>query len=240
MTKEESYRLNKFIAHCGVCSRRKAGDLVKAGEIKVNGRVEKNPAILVTESDEVFYEGKRISLEKKMVYLLLNKPKNVITSLSDEKGRKTVWDMVKDKSQGMRLYPVGRLDMNTTGLLLITNDGDLTEKLSHPKYEIKKIYEIHLESELDKEDFEKIRSGLELEDGFIKVDKLSYLDSREKLGIEIHSGRNRIIRRIFEHLGYKVKRLDRVYYAGLTKKDLPRGWSRNLHKKEIIMLKHFT
>lgn len=234
-------RLNKYVAHCGICSRRKAGDLVKNGEVRVNGEVEKNPAILVEEGDVVEYKGKQIKPEEKMVYLLMNKPFGVITTLSDEQDRKTVMDILKQKVKE-RIYPVGRLDRNTTGLLLLTNDGDLTKKLSHPSHMVKKIYEVKLDRPLLQNDLEKIRKGLKLKDGLAEVDAVSYVkDKTERdIGLEIHIGKNRIVRRIFEHLDYSVERLDRVYYAGLTKKDLPRGFSRHLTEQEIIMLKHFT
>ena len=234
-------RLNKYIAHAGVCSRRKAGDLVKNGFIKVNGKVEKNPAIEVTDEDTVEYMGKVLKPVSNQYYLLLNKPKNVITTMEDERGRKTVWDIVKEKVD-TRIFPVGRLDRNTTGLLLLTNDGDLIQKLSHPSSKVKKIYEVILNKPVEQKDIEAIAKGVMLEDGKADVDTVSYIQELppNHIGIELHSGKNRIIRRIFEHLGYEVVRLDRVYFAGLTKKDLPRGWSRFLSKKEVIMLKHFT
>ncbi len=237
----EKYRLNKFIAHAGVCSRRKAADLVKAGKIKVNGQVEKNPAIEVTDQDRVEYDGKILVAVKEMIYLLINKPKGVVTTLSDEAGRKTIWDMVKEKVS-TRIFPVGRLDMYTTGLLLLTNDGDLTLRLSHPRHKVKKIYQVKLDRALDPKDKLAIEKGLTLEDGLAIVDGISYVkgEDQSNVGVEIHMGKNRIVRRIFEHLDYSVQKLDRVYYAGLTKKDLPRGWSRFLSEKEIIMLKHFS
>lgn len=233
-------RLNKFIAHAGVCSRRKAGDLVKAGKIQVNGKVEINPAIEVDENDTVLYNGKQLRVVNKKIYLLLNKPKNVITSMSDERGRKTVWDVVQSKVKS-KVFPVGRLDRNTTGLLLMTNDGDLAYKLSHPSSSVKKIYQVVLDRPLSESDLEKIDKGLMLDDGKAEVDVVTYIQEfpPTHIGIQLHSGKNRIIRRIFEHLNYTVETLDRVYFAGLTKKDLPRGWSRELKKKEIIMLKHF-
>ncbi|NNE26443.1 MAG: rRNA pseudouridine synthase [Saprospiraceae bacterium] len=235
------YRLNKFIAHAGVCSRRKAAELVKDGYIKVNGKVETNPAIEVTIDDKVEYLGKVLKPETKRVYLLINKPKNVITTMSDERGRKTVWDMVQNKVKE-KIYPVGRLDRNTTGLLLMTNDGDLTMKLSHPSTRVKKIYQVILDKPVEEKHMEAIKSGLMLEDGKAEVDEVSYIvgEPQNYVGIQLHSGKNRIIRRIFEHLGYEIETLDRVYFAGLTKKDLPRGWSRFLTQREIIMLKHFT
>ena len=234
-------RLNKYIAHCGICSRRKAAEVVKDGMVTVNGKTETNPAYEVQEGDIIKYNGKLVKPEEKMVYLLMNKPRNVITTASDEKGRKTVLDMVEEKVD-VRVFPVGRLDRNTTGLLLITNDGELASKLSHPSNKVKKIYHVTLDKNLKLKDFEAIKEGLILEDGMAEVDAIDYIKdgSKNEVGIEIHIGKNRIVRRIFEHLGYEVERLDRIYYAGLTKKDLPRGWSRPLTKQEIIMLKHFT
>ncbi len=233
-------RLNKYVAHAGICSRRKAADLVKAGQIKVNNQVEINPAYLVQEEDVVSYRDKKIELETNKVYLLLNKPKNIVTTLSDEKGRMTVSDLVKDKVKE-RIYPVGRLDRNTTGLLLLTNDGDLAKKLSHPSHEVKKFYQVTLGRDISDRDIQLIHDGLTLEDGHTPVDSIGRIpETKNQVGIEIHIGRNRIVRRIFAHLGYEVLKLDRTYYAGLTKKDLPRGWSRHLTEKEIIMLKHFT
>lgn len=234
-------RLNKFIAHCGVCSRRKAAELVKSSQVQVNGKVEDNPSYMVQETDTVAYNGKTLSIEENKVYILMNKPKNTVTTLSDENGRLTVRDIIGDKVKE-RIYPVGRLDRMTTGLLLLTNDGDLTTKLSHPSGEVKKFYRAVLDKALADADLEKIRNGLTLEDGLIKIDGADFVKGGEGkvIGLELHSGRNRIIRRIFEHLGYHVERLDREYYAGLTKKDLKRGWWRHLTEKEIIMLKHFT
>jgi len=235
------YRLNKYIAHSGICSRRKAADLVKAGKIKVNGEVEINPAIEVTDADRIEYDGKVLKAVTEMVYLLVNKPKGVVTTLSDEQGRKTIWDMVKQKVK-TRIFPVGRLDMYTTGLLLLTNDGDLTLRLSHPRHKVKKIYHVQLDRPLLEKDKLAIEKGIELEDGKAEIDGISYVKGEDEthVGIEIHMGKNRIVRRIFEHLDYSVVKLDRVYYAGLTKKDLPRGWSRFLSEKEVIMLKHFS
>jgi 23S rRNA pseudouridine2605 synthase len=237
---ESVMRLNKFLAHSGVASRRNCTEIIKNGEIQVNGKTESNPAYEIQEGDVVKYHNKVVKPETKMVYLLLNKPKNVITTVSDEKGRKTVLDLVEAKVEG-RVYPVGRLDRNTTGLLLITNDGELAEKLSHPSYEVSKVYQVELDKNLSESDMDKIRKGISLEDGEVEVDGINYFNDkkRNEIGIEIHSGKNRIVRRIFEHLGYEVVKLDRIQYAGLTKKDLPRGWSRPLTKKEIIMLKHF-
>lgn len=235
-------RLNKYVAHCGVCSRRKAAELVKNGEILVNGSVLDNPAYQIQEGDIVTYDGKTITPVAKLVYLLMNKPKGVITTVNDEKGRKTVIDVLKGKVKE-RVFPVGRLDGATTGLLLLTNDGDLSNKLMHPSNEVTKFYQATLDKPLTANDLEAIRKGLVLEDGPIEVDGVDYVKSvtaKNVVGIELHSGRNRIIRRIFEHLGYTVTALDRVYLAGLTKKDLPRGFFRHLSEREIIMLKHFT
>lgn len=234
-------RLNKYIAHAGICSRRKAADLVKGGFVKLNGVVEKNPAVVVEEGDRVEYMGKLVKPISKQYYLLLNKPKNIITTMQDERGRKTVWDIVQSKVD-TKIYPVGRLDRNTTGLLLMTNDGDLIQKLSHPSKGVKKIYEVVLNKALSQEDIDAIAKGIELDDGVAEVDVVSYIQEMppNHIGIELHSGKNRIIRRIFEHLGYEVVKLDRVYFAGLTKKDLPRGWSRFLTNKEVVMLKHFA
>ncbi|MEM8527341.1 MAG: pseudouridine synthase [Bacteroidota bacterium] len=233
-------RLNKFIAHSGVCSRRQAAELVKTGKIKVNGTVLKEPGYQLEAGDRVEYKGKVLAIEGKKVYLLMNKPKNTITTLKDEKGRRTVHDLIKSKVEE-RVYPVGRLDRNTLGLLVLTNDGDLAQRLAHPSYEIQKYYEVTLDKVVTEKHIEQIKAGLELEDGPTPVDAVHFLDEKDKtqVGIKIHIGRNRIVRRIFEHLGYQVKRLDRTYYAGLTKKDLPRGWFRHLTEQEVIMLKHF-
>ena len=234
-------RLNKFVAHSGICSRRKAAELVKAGLIKVNGKVEKNPAYEVKRSDKVVYKGRRVVPERKLVYILMNKPKNVVTTTSDERARKTVMDIVGTKVKE-RIYPVGRLDRNTTGLLLLTNDGDLAKKLTHPSHGVKKRYHVVLDKVVTEEHLKAIKKGLDLEDGKALVDDIDWIIGSDKseVGIEIHIGKNRIVRRIFESLGYEVEKLDRVFYGGLTKKDLPRGWFRALKPKEIIMLKHFS
>jgi len=235
-------RLNKFIAHCGICSRRDAADLVKAGKVTVNDLLVVEPGVTVEKTDVVKYEGKRLKLEERKVYYLLNKPKDYITTLSDEKGRKTVLDIFKDKVTE-RIFPVGRLDRNTTGLLLLTNDGDLAQKLSHPSRNVSKVYHVTLNKNITEDHFERIRAGLTLEDGLTVVDAVNYMTLGGPLneaGIEIHSGKNRIVRRIFEHLGFEVIKLDRIIYAGLTKKDLTRGRFRALTDREIIMLKHFT
>ncbi len=236
-----SMRLNKYIAHAGICSRRKAVDLVKEGLVKVNGQVEKNPAYEIQAKDQIEYEGKRITIEKKKVYILMNKPKNTLTTVTDDRGRRTVLDIISKKVK-QRVYPVGRLDRNTTGLLLLTNDGDLAKKLMHPSHGVKKIYHIVLDRSLTPADYDHIQRGLELEDGLAEVDSIKYVPNAPKAEvlIELHSGKNRIIRRIFEHLDYTVNRLDRIYLGGLTKKDIPRGWFRDLKDKEVIMLKHFS
>lgn len=233
--------LNKFIAHAGVCGRREAVEIIKQQQITVNGTVVTEPGHKVSETDVVKYKGKRLLAKSTPVYILLNKPKDYITTLDDPKGRKTVLDLVKG-STPERVYPVGRLDRNTTGVLLLTNDGELAQKLTHPSYEVKKIYEVTLDKDLSKKDFEKVLSGIELEDGFINADVLSFVDNKDKktIGIEIHSGRNRIVRRIFEHLGYKVEKLDRVLFANLTKKNVNRGRWRMLTEKEVRLLKYMN
>ncbi len=233
-------RLNKYLSHSGITSRRKAAELIKNKQVTVNDRIIDHPAYEVKEGDVVRFNGKIIKPEQKLVYILMNKPKNVITSLNDEKGRKTVIDLIKNKVKE-RIYPVGRLDYHTTGLLLLTNDGDLTKKLSHPSHNVPKVYEVTLDKKIKFPDFEQIKSGIELEDGPVQVDWIKITDESGKiLNLEIHIGKNRIVRRIFEHFGYKVVKLDRIYYAGLTKKGLKRGWFRHLTDKEIIMLKHFS
>jgi len=233
--------LNKYLAHCGVCSRRDAVTIIAEGNVKVNGAIAKEPGYKVLDTDEVIYNGKKLFVTKNLQYILLNKPKDYITTTDDPQGRKTVLQLIKSATEE-RVYPIGRLDRNTSGVLLLTNDGDLTQKLSHPSFEIKKVYEVKLDKLLTKNDFEKILTGLVLEDGPVLVDSLAYADSKDKsiIGIEIHSGRNRIVRRIFEHLGYDVKGLDRVMYAGLTKKNVERGKWRYLSEKEIRLLKYMN
>ena len=233
--------LNKFIAHCGVCARRDAAELVKKGIVKVNGQLITEPGHKVSAKDDVRVNGKKIFLAKNLVYILLNKPKDYITTTDDPLGRKTVLDLIHRATQ-QRVYPVGRLDRNTSGVLLFTNDGELSQKLTHPSNEIKKVYHVTLNRPLEKKDFDLILKGVNLEDGIAKVDALAYTDSKDKsqIGLEIHSGRNRIVRRIFEQLGYDVKNLDRVMFAGLTKKNIERGKWRYLNEKEIRLLKHFT
>jgi 23S rRNA pseudouridine2605 synthase len=234
--------LNKYIAHSGLCSRRKAVDYVKEGKVTVNGEVVTEPAFKVTTKDEVAISNRKITIQKNLVYILLNKPKGYITTTDDPEGRKTVMELIQDAtSEEQRVYPVGRLDRNTSGLLLLTNDGELAQKLAHPKHNIKKIYHVGLNKPLTKADFEQILQGVTLEDGVANVDALGYVETNDKtqVGIEIHSGKNRIVRRIFEHLEYEVEKLDRVTYAGLTKKNVNRGKWRFLTEKEIILLKHF-
>ncbi len=233
-------RLNKYLAHCGIASRRGAAEIIENKLITVNDLEVTEIGYRVLPTDIVKYKGKEVKKIEKMIYLLMNKPKDYITTLSDEKGRKTVMDLLKNKIED-RVFPIGRLDRNTTGLLLLTNDGELSKKLSHPSYKVKKIYHVFLDKPLTKFDFESIQKGLTLEDGLAIVDGLDYVSGKTKneVGIEIHIGKNRIVRRIFEHLGYDVVKLDRVIYGGLTKKDLPRGFIRHLTEKEVINLKHF-
>jgi 23S rRNA pseudouridine2605 synthase len=230
-------RLNKYLAHAGIASRREADELIKVGAVTVNGDVVTEMGYKVKPGDKVQFNGDTIKPEKK-VYVLLNKPKNFITTTEDEKGRKTVMELV-EKSAPVRIYPVGRLDRNTTGVLLFTNDGDLAKKLTHPKHKVEKIYHVKLDKNLKPSDMEKIKDGLKLEDGVIQVDDISFIKGapHNEVGVKIHSGRNRIVRRIFEHLGYDVIKLDRVLFAGLTKKDLKRGHWRHLTKKEVDFLK---
>ena len=232
-------RLNRYIANAGICSRRKADELITAGVIWVNGEpVTELGTKVDPATDEIRYNNERLKREKN-VYVLLNKPKDYITTTDDPQERHTVMELVS-KATKERIYPVGRLDRNTTGLLLMTNDGSLAEKLSHPRNSISKIYNVELNKSLTQGDFNKINFGIELEDGVIKPDDLSYVQggSKREVGIQIHSGKNRIVRRIFESLGYEVVKLDRVVYANLTKKDLPRGRWRYLEEREIVQLKH--
>ena len=232
-------RLNRYISNAGICSRRKADELIAAGVVSVNGVVVSELGQKVDPmKDEIRYNGELLKREK-MVYVLLNKPKDYITTTEDPQERRTVMHLV-EKASKERIYPIGRLDRNTTGLLLMTNDGDLADKLSHPKNNISKLYQAELNKNLTQGDFNKIAFGVELEDGLIKPDSISYVagGSKREIGIQIHSGKNRIVRRIFEHLGYEVVKLDRVVYANLTKKDLPRGRWRYLEESEVIQLKH--
>ncbi len=238
-SKQESseIRLNKFIANTGLCSRREADKHIQSGYVTVNGKKISELGTKVSFRDEVKFKGKKLNPEKK-VYILLNKPKDVITTTDDPQGRKTVLSLIK-KGPEERIYPVGRLDRMSTGVLLLTNDGSLTKKLTHPKYQKKKIYQVSLEGDLTQKDLSQLSDGITLDDGLIKPDAISYIlpEDKREIGIEIHSGKNRVIRRMFEHLGYKVIRLDRVYFAGLTKKKLPRGKWRHLSDKELSILK---
>lgn len=237
-TSADLVRLNKYIANAGVCSRREADKLIIAGEIKVNGKTVQDLGTKVTQNDKVSYKNEILAIENKY-YVLLNKPKGYITTVDDPFNRKTVMYLVKNACKE-RIYPVGRLDRNSSGLLLLTNDGDLAKKLTHPKYGIKKIYHVVLDKNLTKTDFQKIINGIELDDGFITVDNMAFVkdnDNKKEVGIELHSGKNRVIRRIFESLDYKVTKLDRVAFAGLTKKDIPRSKWRLLTEKEISYLR---
>ena len=233
----EELRLNKYLANAGVCSRREADEHITAGLVKVNGEVVTELGTKVTRKDQVTFNDQPVSLERK-VYVLLNKPKDTVTTSADPQGRQTVMDLVRNASRE-RIYPVGRLDRNTTGVLLLTNDGDLASKLTHPKYIKKKIYHVWLDKDVAETDLARIAAGIELDDGPIHADAIAYANEEDKnqVGIEIHSGKNRIVRRIFEHLGYRVVKLDRVYFAGLTKKNLPRGRWRHLTQQEVSMLK---
>ena len=233
----EPIRLNKFLANAGVCSRREADEFITAGVVSVNGEVVTELGTKIKRGDEVKFHDQTVSIERK-IYVLLNKPKDTVTTSDDPQARRTVMDLVKGACNE-RIYPVGRLDRNTTGVLLLTNDGDLASKLTHPKYLKKKIYHVHLDKNLTKADMEQIAAGIQLDDGEIHADAISYTDDFKKddVGIEIHSGKNRIVRRIFESLGYKVMKLDRVYFAGLTKKGLRRGEWRYLTEQEVNFLR---
>jgi 23S rRNA pseudouridine2605 synthase len=234
---QEPIRLNRFIANSGVCSRRDADEHIKNGLITVNGKIVSELGTKVTLDDDVRFRNKRISAEKK-VYILMNKPKDYVTTVEDPHADQTVLDLIGDECK-QRVYPVGRLDKATTGVLLLTNDGDLAGKLTHPKYKRKKIYHVFLDKPVTKSDLFKLTEGIELDDNTIVADAVSYADTEDKsqIGIELHSGQNRVVRRMFETLGYKVKKLDRVYFAGLTKKNLQRGKWRFLTDKEVGMLK---
>lgn len=232
---QEEVTLNSFVAHAGIASRRKAVELIEKGFVSVNGRVERNSAFRVSSRDQVTFKGKPIKPEEK-IYILLNKPKGYISTVSDEKNRKTVMDLID--ISGIRLYPVGRLDRATSGLLLFTNDGNLSVKLAHPRNKIEKVYKATLDRKISYQDIEAIREGLKLEDGFIKPDFVNYSDDTGKtVTMVLHSGKNLIIRRIFSHLNYTVTKLDRVQYANLTKKNLPQGKWRFLNEQEISELK---
>ena len=229
-------RLNKFISNSGICSRREADTYIEHGSVTVNGNLVTEMGYKVQPNDDVRFDGTSISPEKKK-YVLLNKPKNYITTMDDERGRKTVMELVSNAAKE-RIYPVGRLDRMTTGLLLFTNDGELAKKLTHPKHDVKKLYHASLDKKLDLKDLQKLRGEVIIEGKKVFIDAVSYVEGQSKteVGIEIHSGRNRIVRKIFEHVGYKVVKLDRVLFAGLTKKNLPRGRWRELTKQELANL----
>ncbi|MCD8182496.1 MAG: rRNA pseudouridine synthase, partial [Bacteroides sp.] len=233
----EPIRLNKFLANAGVCSRREADEFITAGVVSVNGEVVTELGTKIKRGDEVKFHDQTVSIERK-IYVLLNKPKDTVTTSDDPQARRTVMDLVKGACDE-RIYPVSRLDRNTTGVLLLTNDGDLASKLTHPKYLKKEIYHVHLDKNLTKADMEQIAAGIQLDDGEIHADAISYTDDFKKddVGIEIHSGKNRVVRRIFESLGYKVMKLDRVFFAGLTKKGLRRGEWRYLTEQDVNYLR---
>ena len=238
----EGMPLNKYLAHCGLSSRRKAVEYVEQGLVTVNGEVKMEPYYRIQPNDMVVCDGKPVTIQERTIYVLLNKPKNVITTTDDEHGRTTVMDIV-DPHFPERIYPVGRLDRDTTGLLLLTNDGDLAQKLSHPSHHVQKQYRVGLRKSLTQADFERIEQGIELEDGLVEVNWIRFSEDhpeRDIVELELSVGRNRVVRRIFESLGYEVFKLDRFYFAGLTKKELQRGAFRELTQREIIMLKHFT
>lgn len=235
---ETELRLNRFISMSGVCSRRDADELIKAGRVKVNGEVVETVGVKVKKKDRVEVDGAVIVPERK-VYLVLNKPKDYVTTVDDPLERKTVMTLVEGACKE-RVYPIGRLDRQTTGVLLFTNDGDLAKKLTHPKFDHKKIYHVFLDKAVSEQDIQAIADGIQLEDGFIQADEISYAsDDRTEVGIEIHSGKNRIVRRIFEHFGYQIVKLDRVYFAGITKKNIPRGKWRFLTSEEVNILKYY-
>ena len=233
----EEVRLNKYLSNAGICSRREADVLISTGVVTVNGKIITEMGYKVKPEDSVQYDGETINSETKR-YVLLNKPKGIVTTMDDPQGRKTVMGLIK-KACRERIYPVGRLDKNTTGLLLFTNDGDLAKKLTHPRYKAGKIYHVELDKRVSKEDLEKLLSGVLLEDGTARFDKAEYVENKDAhhIGVELHSGKNRIVRRTFEALGYEVVKLDRVVFAGLTKKDLPRGRYRHLTEKEVGFLR---
>lgn len=234
---QEGIRLNKFIAHAGICSRREADMHITLGSVKVNNKVMTELGYKVKPTDVVHFDGQKLQAEKPE-YVLLNKPKGFITTTRDEKARRTVMDLISNATKS-RIVPVGRLDRPTTGLLLFTNDGDLAKKLTHPSTGVKKLYHVVLDKTVSGQHLQQIKSGMTLDDGTIKADEVSFVNgaSKREVGIELHSGRNRIVRRIFEHLGYEVISLDRVLFAGLTKKDLPRGHWRHLTQIEVQQLK---
>ncbi|MFM7473761.1 MAG: pseudouridine synthase [Crocinitomicaceae bacterium] len=234
---EDAIRLNKYLSNAGVCSRREADVLIQTGVVTVNGQIITELGYKIKPGDVVQYDGETINAETKR-YVLLNKPKGFITTMDDPRGRKTVMTLVS-KACRERVYPVGRLDRETTGLLLFTNDGDMAKKLTHPRYQARKIYHVELHKPVIKEDLDKLLNGVDLEDGRTKVDKAEFVEvgNNREVGVELHSGKNRIVRRLFEALGYNVLRLDRVQFAGLTKKDLPRGMFRHLTEQEVAFLK---
>lgn len=234
---DEPIRLNKYLSNAGICSRREADEFIQAGVVSVNGEIVTELGVKVKRGDKVVFHDQPVKIERK-VYLLLNKPKNCVTTTDDPQERMTVMNLVKNACPE-RIYPVGRLDRNTTGVLLLTNDGELASKLTHPKFVKKKIYQVTLDKPVTRADMEQIADGIELDDGEICADAISYVkeDVKNMVGIEIHSGRNRIVRRIFEKLGYRVYKLDRVYFAGLTKKGLSRGKYRFLTEREVNMLR---
>ena len=233
----KKYRLNQYIAKSGVCSRRKADLLIQFKRIKVNGSLITKLGYKVSENDEVELDGKKLTIQSYQ-YIVLNKPKGYITTVKDEKGRKTVMDLISCNFNE-RIFPVGRLDKNTTGVLLLTNDGDLSQKLIHPKNKVEKMYHVFLNKKIKEDDYLRIKKGLILDDGFIQVDKINVVNNsdQKELVLSLHSGRNRIVRRIFEFLTYKVVKLDRISFAGISKKKIQRGKFRNLSKKEIGFLK---
>jgi 23S rRNA pseudouridine2605 synthase len=238
----EGMPLNKYLAHCGLSSRRKAVEFIEQSKVTINGEVKTEPFYRIQAGDVVTCEGKVMQVQERQVYILLNKPKNVITTTDDDRGRATVLDIV-DPHFPERIYPIGRLDRDTTGLILLTNDGDLAQKLSHPSNNVQKQYRVGLRKSLTQADLEHIERGVELEDGLMEVNWIRFSEDhpeRDIVELEISSGRNRVVRRLFEALGYEIFKLDRFYFAGLTKKELPRGSFRELTQREIIMLKHFT
>ncbi len=234
---DDAIRLNKYLSNAGICSRREADVLIKTGVVTVNGEIVTEMGYKVKPGDVVKYDGESINAETKR-YVLLNKPKGYITTMDDPMGRKTVMGLVR-KACKERVYPVGRLDKDTTGLLLFTNDGDLAKKLTHPLHKASKLYHVELNRRFKGEDLDKLRIGVQLEDGTSKFDQAEFVEDSDQreLGVELHSGKNRIVRRTFEALGYKVTKLDRTMFAGLTKKDLPRGWYRHLTEQEVAFLK---
>lgn len=236
-----AWTLNKFLAHAGIASRRKTVEIIKKNSVKVNGKVVNDPSYKITEDDKVTVDGKRVTVEEKK-YLLLNKPAKVIATVSDDKERVTVIDIIGDYAKDLRLYPVGRLDYETTGLLLLTNDGQLAHQLAHPRYEVKKIYHVTLNKPVQLKHLELIKKGVELVDGVVHVDKISHVSGRpmNHVHITIHSGKYRVVRRLFESLGFIIHKLDRINYAGLTKRGLPEGVWRNLRKDEVKKLYALT